>query len=161
MATPSGVELADPQPVEPLMSGQADGRPVLLATLDVPFDDDAVAFAVDSAIELGERLIVANFVERPPLPLSAMLGYDDLPYTAEMTRALTAPVRLAAGAGVAVTRLRVKSFHPIAAMVQVSAEEQAGIFVFGPDRGQIPRLRYRRAVRALRSGLTSLVWLAQ
>jgi hypothetical protein len=45
-------------------------------------------------------------------------------------------------------------------MVQVSAEEQAGIFVFGPDRSRIPRLRYWRAARALRSGVTSLVWLA-
>jgi nucleotide-binding universal stress UspA family protein len=143
------------------MAGRAGGRPVLLATLDVPFDDDAVAFAVDSAAELSARLIVANFVERPPLPLSAMLGYDDLPYTAEMTGALAAPVRRAAESGVAVTRLRVKSFHPIPAMVQVSAEEDAGIFVFGPDRSRIPRLRYWRAARVLRSGVTSLVWLAQ
>jgi len=90
-----------------------------------------------------------------------MLGYDDLPYTAEMTEALAAPVRLAAGSGVAVTRLRIKSFHPIPAMVQVSAEEEAGIFVFGPDRSRIPRLRYWRAAHALRSGVTSLVWLAQ
>jgi hypothetical protein len=46
-------------------------------------------------------------------------------------------------------------------MVQVGAEEGAGIFVFGPDRSRIPRLRYRRAVRALRSGVTSLVgWLS-
>lgn len=161
MATLPGVKLADPQPARPLIANRAAGRPVLLATLDVPFDIDAVTFAVDSAIELGQRLIVANFVERPPLPLSAMLGYDDLPYTAEMTQALTAPVRLAAGAGVAVTRLRIKSFHPIAAMIEVSAEEAAGIFVFGPDRGQLPRLRYRRAVRALQSGVTGLVWLAQ
>jgi hypothetical protein len=155
------VKLAEPQPAGPRLGDRADGRPVLLATLDVPFDDDAVAFAVDSAVELGERLIVANFVERPPLPLSAMLGYDDLPATAEMTESLVAPVRRAAGAGVAVTRLRIKSFHPIPAMVQVSAEEAAGIFVFGPDRSRIPRLRYWRAVRALRSGVTSLVWLAQ
>jgi hypothetical protein len=160
VAAQPGVKLADPQPARPLISSRAAGRPVLLATLDVPFDDDAVSFAVDSAVELGERLIVANFVERAPLPLSAMLGYDDLPYTAEMTQALTAPVRLATRAGLAVTRLRIKSFHPIPAMVQVSAEEQPGIFVFGPDPGQIPRLRYRRAARALRSGVTSLVWLA-
>jgi nucleotide-binding universal stress UspA family protein len=161
VATPPGVRLAAPQLTRPGSADQSAGRPVLLATLDVPFDGDAVAFAVDSAVELSARLIVANFVERPPLPLSAMLGYDDLPYTAEMTEALAAPVRLAAESGVAVTRLRIKSFHPIPAMVQVSAEEGAGIFVFGPDRSRIPRLRYWRAARALRSGVTSLVWLAQ
>jgi hypothetical protein len=161
VAAPPGVKLAEPQPTRPRLADGAASPPVLLATLDVPFDGEAVAFAVDSAVELGERLIVANFVERPPLPLSAMLGYDDLPYTAEMTEALAAPVRLAASSGVPVTRLRIKSFHPIPAMVQVSAEEAVGIFVFGPDRSRMPRLRYRRAVRALRSSVTSLVWLAQ
>jgi len=32
--------------------------------------------------------------------------------------------------------------------------------VFGPDRSRIRRLRYRRAARAIRSGVTVLVWLA-
>ena len=59
------------------------GRPVLLATLDVPFDHDAVVFAVDSAVEMGARLIIANIVEWAPLPLSAIMGYDELPYTPE------------------------------------------------------------------------------
>src|SRR6266545_4303570 len=67
-------------PLIPARPEGAKGRPVLLATLDVPFDQAAVVFAIDSAVELGQRLIVANFVERAPLPLSAMLGYDDLPY---------------------------------------------------------------------------------
>jgi len=33
--------------------GTSRGRPVLLATLDVPFDHNAVVYAVDSAVELG------------------------------------------------------------------------------------------------------------
>jgi hypothetical protein len=139
----------------------AGGRPVLLATLDVPFDHNAVVFAVDSAVELGQRLIIANFVERPPLPLSAMLGYDDLPYTPQMADALLVPVKLAQSLGVEVTRLRVKSFHPVQAMLEVLAEQRAGIFVFGPDRSRIQRLRYARAARAIRSRATSLVWLAE
>ena len=36
----------------------AKGRPVLLATLEVPFDEAAAALAVDAAIECGEPLIV-------------------------------------------------------------------------------------------------------
>src|SRR6266568_9597856 len=138
----------------------ARGRPVLLATLDVPFDQAAVDFAVDSAVELGQRLIVANFTERAPLPLSAMLGYDDLPYPPELADSLQAPAQLARSLGVEVTRLRVKSFHPVQAMLEVAAEQGAGIFVFGPDRRRIRRLRYRRAARAIRSGMTALVWLA-
>jgi len=138
----------------------APGRPVMLATLDVPFDFDAVVFAVDSAVELGERLIVANFVEQEPLPLSAMMGYDDLPYPPEMAESLYQPVRLAQSLGVEVTRLRVKSFHPIPALLEVVAEQDPGLLVFGPDRTKIMRLRYWRAARAIRSRVTTLIWLA-
>jgi hypothetical protein len=148
-------------PKVPVRSDRAKGRPVLLATLDVPFDDDAVVFAVDSAVELGQPLIIANFVERAPLPLSTMMGYDDLPYPPEMEDALAAPARLARSLGVEVTRLRVKSFHPIPAMLEVLAEQGAGIFVFGPDRARIRRLRYLRAARAIRAKATTLVWLAE
>jgi hypothetical protein len=137
------------------------GRPVMLATLDVPFASDAVAFAVDSAVELGQRLIIANFVERAPLPLSAMLGYDDLPDRPELADSLLAPATLAQALGLEVTRLRVRSFHPVQAMLEVLAEEGAGIFVFGPDRSRIRRLRYLRAVRAIRTRATALVWLAE
>jgi len=140
--------------------GFAGGRPVMLATLDVPFDAAAVVFAVDSAVELGERLVVANFVERAPLPLSAMLGYDDLPERPEMAQSLGEPVRLAHSLGINVTKLRVKSFHPIPAMLEVVAEQNAGLFVFGPDRNRMMRLRYRRAARAIRSSVTTLTWLA-
>ena len=136
------------------------GRPVLLATLDVPFDHDAVVFAVDSAVEMGERLIVANVVEWAPLPLSTILGYDELPYPPEMERSLAEPARLAHSLGIEVTRLKVKSLHPIPAMLEVVAEQNAGLFVFGPDRSRMMRLRYRRAARAIRSHVTTLIWLA-
>src|ERR1051326_1968300 len=101
------------RPRAPVLPRAAPGRPVLLATLDVPFDRDAVVFAVDSAVEAGQRLIVANFTERAPLPLSTMLGYEDLPYTDDLEQSLAAPARLATQLGVAVTRMRVRSFHPI------------------------------------------------
>jgi len=133
----------------------------MLATLEVPFAHDAVAFAVESALESGQRLIIANFVERPPLPLSAIMGYDDLPYTQEMADSLNAPAVLAQTLGIEVTRLRVKSFHPVQAMLEVIAEHHAGLFVFGPDRSRIGRLRYWRAARAIRSSAAVLVWLAE
>src|SRR5260370_20225784 len=102
-------------PGVPARSDRARGRPVLLATLDVPFDQDAVAFAVDSAVELGQPLIIANFVERAPLPLSTMLGDDDLPYTPEMEGALAAPARLARSLGAEAARLPRKNVHPVPA----------------------------------------------
>jgi len=148
------------RPQAPILPDGSPGRPVLLATLDVPFARDAVVFAVDSAVEMGARLIVANIVERPPLPLSAIMGYDDLPYTAEMAESLAEPVRLARSLGVEVTRLRVKSLHPVPALLEVVAETDPGLFVFGPDRKRIMRLRYWRAARAIRSNITTLIWLA-
>src|SRR5215467_61336 len=148
------------RPEAPVLPQGSPGRPVLLATLDVPFDHDAVVFAVDSAVEMGARLIVANIVEWAPLPLSSIMGYDELPYTPEMAESLAEPVRLARSLGVEVTRLRVKSLHPVSAMLEVVAETDPGLFVFGPDRKRIMRLRYWRAARAIRSSITTLVWLA-
>jgi len=132
----------------------------LLATLDVPFDDDAVTFAVDTAAELGEQLIIANVVERPPLPLSTILGYEDLPSPPALAESLAEPVRRAVARGVNVTRLRVKSMHPIPALLETVAEQDPGVFVFGPDRRRMMRLRYWRAARAIRARVTTLVWMA-
>jgi hypothetical protein len=77
-----------------------------------------------------------------------------------MADSLAEPVRLARSLGVDVTRLRVKSFHPVPALLEVVAEQNPGLFVFGPDRRRIMRLRYWRAARAIRSTITTLVWLA-
>jgi nucleotide-binding universal stress UspA family protein len=154
-----GVQYGRPRVEVP--ADPAKGRPVLLATLDVPFDPEAVTFAVESAVESGQRLIVANFVERAPLPLSAMLGYDELPYPPELEKSLQAPAKLAQSLGVEVTRLRVKSFHPIPAMLEVVAEQGVGLVVFGPDRSRMRRRRYLRAARAVRSISAALVWLAE
>ncbi len=57
-------------------------------------------------------------------------------------------------------RLRVKSFRPVQALVEVVAEQNPGCLVFGPDRSRIMRLRYWRAARAIRSSVTTLVWMA-
>src|SRR5262249_32165277 len=145
----------------PDLSSRGGGRPVMLATLDVPFDTDAVVFAVDSAVELRGRLILAHLPQPAPLPPSTVLGSDQPPYPPALSESRLAPAELGASRGVEVTRLRVKSFHPISAMLEVLAEQGAGIFVFGPDRSRIGRLRYRRAARAIRSRATALVWLAE
>lgn len=137
------------------------GRPVMLATLDVPFEESAVAFAVDSAVELGQGLIVANFTERSPLPLSTILGYDDLPYPPALAASLRRPAELARSLGVNVVRIRVKSFYPIQAMIETISELDPGLFVFGADRQKVRRFRYRRAVRAIRSRSSVLVWLPE
>jgi nucleotide-binding universal stress UspA family protein len=135
-------------------------RPVLLATIDVPFDPEATVAAVDAAIESGYGLIVANVVELPPLPLSVVMGYDQLEYTPEMDQSLRAPAELAASFGVPVERLRVRSPRPVEALLQVARERAPGLLVFGPDRTRLSKRRYVRAARALRDGAPCLIWLA-
>jgi nucleotide-binding universal stress UspA family protein len=143
----------------PRSPADATGRPILLATMDVPFDGFATAVAVDAAVESGQALIVANVVGLPPLPLSVVMGYDDLGYTDEMDRSLRAPAELARSFGLHVERLRVKSLHPVQALLELASERAPGLLVFGPDRAKLGRLRFRRTVRALRTRATCLVWL--
>ena len=102
------------------------GRPVLLATLDVPFDPGATTVAVDAAVESGQPLIVANIAELPPLPLSVVMGYDELEYTEEMERSLREPAQLAQSLGLRVERLKVKSLHPVEAMLELARERAPG-----------------------------------
>jgi len=135
-------------------------RPVLLATLGVPFDPAASSFAVDAAVESGEPLLVVNVVELPPLGMSVAMGYDQLPDPPEQAEALRAPAALAASLGVTVERLRIKSPRPIEALVQVAAERTPGLLVFGPDRGRLKPRAYRKAARAVRERAACLVWLA-
>lgn len=142
-----------------LQGGSVGRRPVFLATLGVPFDPHAAAFAVDTAVESGQPLVFLNVVELLLAPCSLMLGYD-APEKPADTAALAAPALLAASLGVEVERLRVRSPHPVAALVEVVHEHGAGMLVFGPDRGRLPARTYRKAARAVRERCACLVWVA-
>jgi Universal stress protein family len=137
----------------------AAGRPVLLATLDVPFADDATAFAVDSAVETGQPLVVVNAVEVLPTPWM-FLGYGYVERQ-DLQDDLRKPVDLARSLAVRVERLRVCSPHPVAALLELVAERSPAMFVFGPDRSQLKPRTYRRAARKIRDRVTCLLWLAE
>ena len=137
------------------------GRPVLLATMAVPFDPDAAAFAVDAAVEGGQALLVVNVVELPPLAMSVRMGYDQLPETDEDAEAFRAPAALAHSLGVRVERLRVRSPRPVEALLELTAERAPSVLVFGPDRDRIKRRVYRRAVRKIRDRSACLLWVAE
>jgi hypothetical protein len=138
---------------------QEPGRPVLLATLGVPFEPAAAVFAVDAAVEGGQPLVVANVVQLPPLGMSVAMGYDQLDDPDEDAEALRAPAELAYSLGVEVERLRVKSPRPVAALVQLAAERSPGLLVFGPDRARLRGRAYRKAAKAVRERSSCLVWL--
>ncbi len=137
---------------------EAGSRPVLLATLGVPFDPAASAFAVDSAVESGQPLVVAVLVELPPLPMSVLLGFDQID-SPEEAAAFLAPAALAASLGVAVERLRVRSTRPVTALLELAAEREPGLLVLGPDMAKVSKRLYRKAVRELRERSPCLVWI--
>ncbi len=137
----------------------AGGRPVLLATLEVPFDEAAAAFAVDAAVECGQPLIVAAVVEMPLGPMCVLMGYGDLEPPEDEAARFRAPAELAHTLGVEVERLRVRSPHPIDALLELVAERAPGLFVFGPDRSQLKPRVFRKVAKKIRERATCLVWL--
>lgn len=133
-------------------------RPVLLATLDVPFAEDATEFAVDAAVESGKPLILLNVAEVLPTTYTVLgWGYVE---REELQDALRKPAELAQSLAVRVERLRVVSPHPVDALLEVVAERDPALLVFGPDRTQLSRRRYRKAERAVRERAACLVWSA-
>ena len=150
-----------PDRTESTETAGAGGHPVLLATLGVPFEQGAASFAVDTAVESGELLIVANITRLEPLSLSVRLGYDALAeFTPEVSESVRRPAELAASLGITVERLRVRSPRPITALLQLVAERRPGLLVFGPERSRLSHRVYGRAVRALRDRASCLIWLS-
>jgi hypothetical protein len=147
-------------PREDVFNRSARGRPVLLATLEVPYDEAAAAFAVDAAVECGERLIVANVVEMPLGPACLTMGYGALEPSEEHEARLRAPAELAHALGVEVERLRVRSPHPVDALLELVAERAPGLLVFGPDRTQLKPRVFRRVAKKIEH-VGCLVWIAE
>jgi hypothetical protein len=145
--------------VEERTRAPAGAAPVLLATLGVPFDPEAARIAVDSAVEAGQALIVANVVELPFLPTSVILGYDQID-DPELSASVRAPAELAHSLGVHVERLRVKSPRPVEALLELVSERNPSFLVFGPDPTRLRPRRYRKAARAVRERAPCLVWVA-
>lgn len=130
---------------------------MLLATLDVPVLAEAARVAVDSAVESGQPLLVVNVVARPFSP--AVLAGWDTPSAPDVERSLRDPAELARALGAQVERLRVRSPHPLEALLQLAGERAPGLLVFGADASRLRRRRYERAARALERRAPCLVWL--
>jgi hypothetical protein len=141
--------------------GHVQPRPVLLGTLSVRVDPSAERVAIDSALETGARLILANMLALPPYPLTVMLArqYATLPHEEDL-EAVRASAARAAARGIATELLRVSSPRPVTALIELAHDREAGLLVFGPDRSRISGRRFRIAARAVRRGARCLVWIA-
>jgi hypothetical protein len=139
----------------------AGARPVMLATLGVPFVEAAVAVAVDGAVETGQPLIVVNVTRIEPISLSVIMGYDALEeFTPEVSASTRRPAEIAAAFGLEVERLRVRSPRPVTALLELVGERRPGLLVFGPDPDRLSPRLYRKATEALRANSSCLVWIA-
>ena len=136
-------------------------RPVLLGTLSVRVDPTAERMAIDTALEVGTKLILANMVMLPPYPLTVRIApeYVTLPHEEDLD-AVRATAARAAALGIATELLRVRSPRPLTALIELAHDRQVGLLVFGPDRSRISRRRFRRAAKVVRRDAPCLVWVA-
>jgi nucleotide-binding universal stress UspA family protein len=134
---------------------------VLLATLAVRFDPSAERMALESALEAGLKLILANMLVLPPYPLTMMLASDQatLPHEEDLD-AVRATAQRAAALGIPTELLRISSRRPAKALIELAREREAGLLVFGPDLARTPRRRFRAAARLVRREAGCLVWVA-
>jgi hypothetical protein len=142
-------------------TGRSRARPVLLATLSVRVDPSAERMALESALEAGVKLIIANMLVLPPYPLTFMLAreYMTLPHEEDLD-AVRATAQRAASLGITTELLRVSSRRPMKALLELVQEREAGLLVFGPDLSRTSRRRFRAAERLVRREAGCLVWVA-
>jgi Universal stress protein family len=150
-ARPPGADVEAP--------GRSRPRPVILATLAVPFDGDAARVALQAALEGGVKLIVVDAVELPLWLQSISTGHADLE-EADDREQIRTMVRHAAGLGLEVEHLRVRSPRPVDALLELTGEREAGLLVFGPDRSRLRPRRFARVVRRIRKRSSCLLWVA-
>ncbi len=145
----------------PAGSERSRARPVILGTLSVRVDPSAERMALDSALQAGVRLIVANMLTLPPYPLTVMLApeHATLPHEEDLD-AVRATAGRAAALGIPTELLRISSRRPVQALLELVGERDAGLLVFGPDLSRTPRWRFRNAARRVRREAGCLVWIA-
>src|SRR4051812_2338084 len=118
----------------PAATARTRARPVVLATLQVRIDPAAEEMAIASALEAGVPLIVANMLQLPPYPATVVLvgpEYATLPHDEALQDVRETAAR-AAALGIPTELLRVSSRRPVRALLQLVAERDAGLLVFGP-----------------------------
>jgi hypothetical protein len=145
----------------PPATGRERARPVVLGTLAVRVDPSAERVALESALEAGVSLIVANMIPLPAYPRTLILApqYATLPHEEDLD-AVRATASRAAALGISTELLRISSPRPVRALLELASEREAGLLVFGPDLQLTNRIRFWAAARTVRRAANCLVWIA-
>jgi nucleotide-binding universal stress UspA family protein len=140
---------------------EAAPRPVVLATLSVRVHPEAERMAIDSALDTGARLIIANMLWLPPHPTTLTLAREVavLPHEEDLDAVRETAAR-AAARGVQTELLRISSRRPLAALLELIEERGAGLVVLGPDPRRSPWWWRTVAARRIRKRAGCLVWIA-
>jgi hypothetical protein len=144
----------------PAAAGTEAPRPVLLATLSVRVDPRAERMAIESALETGARLILANmlWLPRHPTTLALAREHATLPHEEDLD-AVRATAARAAALGIRTELLRISSPRPLVALIELIVERHVGLVVLGPDRSRTPRWWVWLAARRVRRQADCLVWI--
>ncbi len=145
----------------PAVVGEGRPRPVVLATLSVRIAPEAERVAIDSALETGAALIIANMLWLPSHPTTLTLAREHatLPHEEDLDAVRETAAR-AAARGLRTELLRISSRRPLAALIELIEERRAGLVVLGPDPHRSPRYWRWLAARRIRRRADCLVWIA-
>ena len=132
-------------------------RPVMLLTLNVPFDEAAVTFAIETAASTGSDLWICDAI---PLGFENYVGHAARQYAESLNRKhMQAVAERSRKLGIRTEQLVFHNRRPVAAALEVAHEERVGLLVFGADRKQLGRFTFRRAVGRLQRDATCLIWI--
>jgi nucleotide-binding universal stress UspA family protein len=147
--------------IEGRIDARPSVRPVILATLSVRVDPSAERMAIDSALEARAELIITNlrFLRSYPTTLVLAREYLTLPHEEDL-EAVRETAQRAARLGIRTQLLRISTPRPIAALLELAREREAGLLVFGPDIRRTSKLSFRLAARRIRRRAPCLVWIA-
>jgi hypothetical protein len=141
----------------PVRSGSATGtRPVMLLTVDVPFDPEGVRVAIEAAAETGAELLVCDVI-----PLAAGNPAARPPHSFGDPDALVSSenaAREAARHGVHASEFVFHNPRPERAALEIARQRDVGLLVFGPDAERYGRRRHARTARKLRRAASCLFW---
>lgn len=135
--------------------------PVVLGTLSVRIERSAERMALETALEVGVKLIIANMLTMPMYPLTATLArsYTTLPHEEDLD-AVRGTAQRALELGIRTELQRISTPRPVRGLIELARDCGAGLLVFGPERSLIKPRRWRSAVRVVRRDAPCLVWVA-